>query len=90
MDAVEVEERGTKRAPGLQIVIVTDGRSEIAYQPETRVRLIDVTPAPEPEPAIRPDADMGPAAHRRAPLRQAPVDDGADPRRRSRVGTIKV
>lgn len=46
------------RQPGLQIVIVqNDGSPRVAYQPPPSAPMLDVTPVPAPEPAIRPDAD---------------------------------
>jgi hypothetical protein len=47
-----------QRAPGLQIVIVeSNGSQRVAYQPPPMVPMLDVTPAPEVEPATRPDAE---------------------------------
>jgi uncharacterized protein YecA (UPF0149 family) len=52
--ALHEEASSQKRIPGLQIVIVTDGKSEIAYAPQP---MIDIAPAPEAVPATRPDAE---------------------------------
>jgi hypothetical protein len=61
---IEEEGRAQKRAPGLQIVIVSSDGKELAYQPPQQ-QMLDVTPAPEAEPlerlskepAIQVDAD---------------------------------
>ena len=59
MDTIELEQRATQRAPGLQIVIVQrDGGQQVAYSPAAMLE-VEVVPAPEavPVPATRPDAE---------------------------------
>jgi hypothetical protein len=52
--AIELEQRGAQRQPGLTIVVYqpSDGSQRVAYQPPEPPPLLDVTPAPEAEPAI--------------------------------------
>ena len=59
MDTIELEQRATQRAPGLQIVIaLRDGKHEVAYQPTPAMLEVEVVPAePVPVPAQRPDAE---------------------------------
>ena len=52
--ALEEEGRAQRRAPGLQIVIVSSDGKELAYQPQPP--MLDVTPKPEAEP-VPADAD---------------------------------
>jgi hypothetical protein len=52
--ALAAEATAQRRAPGLQIVIVADDGSErVALKPPPM--MLDVTPAPEAEPALPPE-----------------------------------
>jgi hypothetical protein len=49
--AVELEQRGAQRSPGLQIVIIErSGEQRVAYQPMPAVPMLDALSAPEAEP----------------------------------------
>jgi sorbitol-specific phosphotransferase system component IIBC len=56
--ALESEASVQKRAPGLQIVVIeSNGSQRVAFQPEQRIPMLDVT-VPAPEPALQRDADL--------------------------------
>jgi hypothetical protein len=56
--AVEAEAAAARRAPGLQIVVLqNDGTSRVAFQPPQPRPMLDVSPKPEPVPAMPSDVD---------------------------------
>jgi hypothetical protein len=56
--AIEAEAASQRRMPGLSIVLIQkDGGHLVAYEPPQRPPMLDIAPAPTPEPAIAPDAE---------------------------------
>jgi hypothetical protein len=50
---LEASASAQRRAPGLSIVLIDKGGGQlVAYEPPPRPAMLDVTPAPEAEPAI--------------------------------------
>jgi hypothetical protein len=60
--AIEAEGAMQRRQPGLTVVVLpplgSTGEAQVAFQaPSTRPPMLDVTPKPQPVPAMQPDAD---------------------------------